>query len=58
MKVYIVVYGYDYEGHSVPVRVFSDKDVAVNWAQNNKSGDWTSVIEYEVDSDKEPVHIN
>lgn len=58
MKVYVVYYSYDYEGYSEPIRVFSNPDMAINWAENNTNGDETCVVEYEVDSDIEPKSIN
>ena len=58
LKVYVVYYNYDYEGCSNPIRAFSNRDMAINWAQNNREGDETCVVEMELDSDSENIDIN
>ena len=56
MTVYIVTFHHSYEGtHSKGVRVFDDKQHAIEHAAANKYADWAEVWECPVDSDDEPI---
>ena len=47
--VYVVEYGYDYEGEEVQ-KVFGNRRSAELWLENHPGGDYSGVTEWEVES--------
>ncbi len=49
MRVWVAIYGYDYEGYCEPIGVFTTEELAQEALKKKGFGDNRDVFEYEID---------